>query len=130
VASVTLYEPVRFALLCETDEPLWQAIVRAGRGIGALELAGLPLAAAQRFVDYWSGEGAWERLPASRQQAVALRMPKVQAEFEALFADRIPVAAYRALRMPVRVVCGSASPASVLTTLPGVILRTVAPSLA
>jgi len=35
----------------------------------------------------------------------------VRAEFEALFADTLPAAAYRALRMPVRLITGSASPA-------------------
>jgi pimeloyl-ACP methyl ester carboxylesterase len=37
-------------------------------------------------------------------------MPKVHAEFEALFADRVPAAAYRRLTMPVRLLGGSRSP--------------------
>jgi pimeloyl-ACP methyl ester carboxylesterase len=111
VASLTLYEPVRFALLRETDPVLWREIVDAGRHIGALALEGRDTASAQVFVDYWSGAGAWQRLPAARQSAVALRMPKVQAEFEALFADPVPTEAYGALRVPLLVVCGTASPA-------------------
>jgi len=111
VASLTLYEPVRFALLRHADDALWRDIVDTGRRIGVLALSGGLQASAQVFVDYWSGEGAWGRLPPARQDAVARRMPKVQAEFEALFADTTPLAAYRALRMPVRVVRGTASPA-------------------
>ena len=111
VASLTLYEPVRFALLRETDPGLWRDIVDAGRRIGALALAGATVESARVFVDYWSGAGAWQRLSAARQSAVARRMAKVQAEFEALFADPVPVAAYRVLRVPLRVVRGTASPA-------------------
>lgn len=111
VASLTLYEPVRFALLRDADPDLWREIVDAGRRIGALALEGRDLAAAQVFVDYWSGAGAWQRLAAARQSAVAQRMPKVQAEFEALFADPVPADAYRALRVPLRLVRGTASPA-------------------
>ena len=37
-------------------------------------------------------------------------MPKVQAEFEALFADPMSPAAYGELEMPVQLVCGCASP--------------------
>jgi pimeloyl-ACP methyl ester carboxylesterase len=110
VASVTVYEPVRFALLQHGDAPLWRDIVAAGRHIGALALDGRLDASAQAFVDYWSGTGAWQSLTSARRAAVAQRMPKVQAEFEALFADDVPFEAYRALAMPLRIVCGTESP--------------------
>jgi pimeloyl-ACP methyl ester carboxylesterase len=62
------------------------------------------------FVDYWSGPGAWSALPASRRVAVAERMPKVRAEFEALFDDDVEPAAYAALTMPTVVLVGDRSP--------------------
>lgn len=111
IASLTLYEPVRFALLRGHDEGAWRDIVGAGRRIGALALAGRLHESAAAFVDYWSGSGAWRRLSPLRQDGVARRMPKVQAEFEALFDDPISPAAYGQLEMPVHLVCGSASPA-------------------
>lgn len=112
VRSLTLYEPVRFALLFREDATAdaGAAIVGVGRRIGHEVLSGALDAAAQRFVDYWSGEGAWQRLAPSRQQALARRMTKVQTEFEALFADPVPADAYRALRMPVQLLGGSRSP--------------------
>lgn len=110
VASLTLYEPVRFALLRGQDPDAWQDIVGTGRRIGLLALAGRLHESARVFVDYWSGEGAWQRLSAARQDAIARRMPKVHAEFEALFADRVPESTYGLLPMPLRVVCGTASP--------------------
>lgn len=110
VRSLTLYEPVRFALLREAEPALWQTIVAVGREIGALARAGRTDDAAARFVDYWSRAGAWQALAPQRRQAVAMRMPKVCAEFEALFGDAVPEADYRRLRLPVRVLAGTRSP--------------------
>jgi pimeloyl-ACP methyl ester carboxylesterase len=45
-----------------------------------------------------------------QQHALAQRMPKVHAEFVALFADRVPASAYGALTMPVCLLGGSRSP--------------------
>jgi len=107
--SLTLYEPVRFGLL-DDDEPAWHEIRDVGCGVGALARAGDTAAAAARFIDYWSGPGAWDRMPASRQAAVALGMVKVGAEFDALFADRTPAAAFSTLPMPVTLLVGGRSP--------------------
>lgn len=109
VLGLTLYEPVRFALL-DRQSVDWTAIVRVGQRIAALTRAQRLAAAAQSFVDYWSGPGTWARLPAPRQAAVADRMPKVGAEFEALFNDGVPPAAYAALTMPMVVLTGDRSP--------------------
>lgn len=112
VKSLTLYEPVRFALLFghPTTETTGETIVGVGRRIGLEVLSGAHQAAAARFVDYWSGEGSWAALEPRRRDALARRMPKVQAEFEALFADRVPITAYRTLELPVRLLGGSRSP--------------------
>jgi pimeloyl-ACP methyl ester carboxylesterase len=112
VKSLTLFEPVRFAVLFgdrETSEA-GEAIVSMGRRIGLTVLSGRLAAAAATFVDYWSGEGAWDAMSPGRQAALAARMPKVHAEFETLFADRVPLAAYSRLTMPVRLIRGDRSP--------------------
>jgi pimeloyl-ACP methyl ester carboxylesterase len=113
VRSLTLYEPVRFALLDDTPA-LWRAIVGVGRRIGALTLAGRATDAAELFVDYWSGRGRWAATPAPRQAALALRMSKVQAEFEALFSDRLRAPDLAALDLPVHLLTGETSPAPAL----------------
>lgn len=112
IASLTLYEPVRFALLFgrPATQEAAEAIVGVGRRIGMAVLSGRTREAAQCFVDYWSGDGAWTQLGDGARHALAERMPKVQAEFEALFADRVPAAAYRSLTMPVQLIGGSRSP--------------------
>lgn len=111
VRSLTLYEPVRFALLRSDDtRDDWRAITAVGRGIVALAGSGEVEAAARVFVDYWSGVGSWEALPPHARKGIQLRMPKVCAEFEALFDDRTPLAACGALRMPLRLLVGGRSP--------------------
>ena len=112
VASLTLYEPVRFALLNHGPAfaASFEAIVGVGRRIGLDVISGSLQRAAARFVDYWSGDGTWAALSPQRRLVVAARMPKVQAEFEAIFADRVPPAAYRTLTMPVTLLGGSRSP--------------------
>jgi pimeloyl-ACP methyl ester carboxylesterase len=112
VKSLTLYEPVRFALLFgqAATRPTGEAIVAVGQRIGEEVLAGALHAAAARFMNYWSGEGAWQAISPRARQTLAQRMPKVRADFEALFADGVPAAAYRQLTMPVHLIGGTRSP--------------------
>ena len=112
VASLTLYEPVRFALLLSDPalRGVGESVIAAGRRIGSLAGQGELHAAARAFVDYWSGTGSWERLQPSRRDAVATRMHKVAAEFDALFQDPVRPMDYAALRMPVRLLQGTRSP--------------------
>ena len=105
VRGLWLYEPVLFALLRGDDTAHWRDIVAAGRVIGALARNGQVEASASHFVDYWSGRGAWASLAPPRRRAIAERMAKVAAEFDALFDDDLPTTAYRALHVPVRVLC-------------------------
>ena len=99
VARLTLYEPTRFALLLDGGEP---------RGD-----AGRDAAAAELFVDYWSGAGTWAAMDAGRQARLAPQMSKVGAEFVAAFADPLPLEMWRALEMPVLLLGGETSPAPV-----------------
>lgn len=126
VKSLTLFEPVRFALLRHdpATAAAAEAIVAVGRRIGMEAMSGALHAAARRFVDYWSGDGAWSALAAPRRDALAARMPKVRAEFEALFADPVPASAYRTLHMPVHLMGADRSPLparQVLALLSGVL---------
>jgi hypothetical protein len=45
-----------------------------------------------------------------RRALQAAAMPKVHAEFQAIFADRVPASAYRDLPMPIRLIGGTCSP--------------------
>ena len=83
VRSLTLYEPVRFALLFGRPDTAaeGEAIVAVGRRIGAQARQGQLQEAAQTFVDYWSGQGSWLAIDPRRRDALAQRMPKVVSEF-------------------------------------------------
>ncbi|MDO8905600.1 alpha/beta fold hydrolase [Hydrogenophaga sp.] len=111
VAGLYLFEPVRFALLNNpADRSAWEEITGVGQTIAAFARSGHLHASAEIFVDYWSGIGTWASLPLSRRDAVAARMPKVRAEFGALFSDDTEPAHYARLPMPVHLFQGSTSP--------------------
>jgi pimeloyl-ACP methyl ester carboxylesterase len=119
VASLTLYEPVRFALLFGAIEPTDEAatIVAARNQIMATAdrfalavRSGRPEEAAAMFADYWGGAGTWSAMDPRRRRNQAALMPKVFAEFHALLSDRVPASAYAALTMPVRLLDGTGSP--------------------
>jgi pimeloyl-ACP methyl ester carboxylesterase len=115
--SLTLYEPMRPALLRDgpaQDRRLFDEFVGFGREIGVAVLRGRGQAAAQCFVDYWTGAGAWSALPAPRQDAIVARMVKVNAEFGALCGDTLKLEALRRVDVPVTLLCGTRSPAPAL----------------
>lgn len=103
VKSLVVFEPVLFGLLLgdmhsHAEAQQVRALAAALHAFAAQERAD---AAAERFVDFWSGSGAWARLPAPRQAAVAQRMPGVVRHFDAVFAalDPRPTLADEALPM-------------------------------
>jgi pimeloyl-ACP methyl ester carboxylesterase len=114
VRSLTLYEPVRFGLLqAPGARSLRAEALELGHAVAALVRGQRLHAAAERFVDYWSGPGAWAACGGRRRAGIAQAMPKVAEEFGALFADQVPAHAWSRLAMPVRLLAGSASPAPV-----------------
>jgi pimeloyl-ACP methyl ester carboxylesterase len=112
VLSLTLYEPVRFGVLRgAATRTLWRDAMALGQAVREHVLARRCSEAAALFVDYWSGPGAWAACNERRRAAIAAGMSKVDAEFGALFADEVPLQVWRCLRMPVRLLMGSESPA-------------------
>jgi len=93
VRSLVAYEPVVFRLLLEHEEAgnELRGFVSAARVTRDCVEQGELLQAARRFTEYWAGTGAWQALPASRQEAMALRMPSVMRQFDALFGTPVPI---------------------------------------
>lgn len=113
VKSLTLYEPGRFALLLRDAQSLaiGHEMAQLARTAETWMVWGRLHAAAELFVDYWSGAGTWTAMDDTRRDAVVRGMPKVRAEFEAAFADPLPLEVHAAaLTMPVRVIVGGRSP--------------------
>jgi len=108
VRSLVAYEPVLFGLLL--DDPFSrrevQAVVGVAEAMRVRVAQGQPDAAAQRFIDFWSGPGAWASLSAERQQGFAARVPAVLQQFDGLFGDPLALADLARLRMPTLLLSG------------------------
>ena len=113
VRSVVVYEPVLFPWLSNdpTSHNLVQEVAAVAASIHDHLRRGDTHSAAQRFINFWSGDGAWESLPASKQSSIAPRMLAVSHHFDALFSDTLQRTELELLRMPIMVVSGSRSPA-------------------
>ena len=112
VRALALYEPTLFSLLDQqapgqnAASGIRQVVDDAAAAIDAAR----PAAAAQRFIDYWMGDGSWDAMPQSRQAVVAASMSNVRGWGQALFGDRTPLEAFRALDVPVLYMVGARSP--------------------
>lgn len=109
VRSLVVYEPVMFSLLrADPDsQPVMKGLTAIVEAMRASLAQGLPQAAAQRFIDLWSGDGAWASLAPERQQAFAARMPVVLQHFDALFGDPFSAGDLARLDMPLRLFFGA-----------------------
>ena len=114
VLSLTLYEPVAFGLLpsLAPDEPAWEEIRDVAAMLGTALDRGDGPGAARGFCGYWQGRDVWPELDDAQRQRLAEAMPTVRRHFEALFAARWSDSLLGLLRMPVHLICGSASRAS------------------
>lgn len=113
IASLTLYEPTSFHVLRGLGPDGRRAlheICTIAEGINELILAGRHHDAAQAFVDYWNGIGAFVTLSPEARASVARFMPYGVLNFQALCEERVSLAAYRRLRVPLRILCGALSP--------------------
>jgi pimeloyl-ACP methyl ester carboxylesterase len=127
VHSLALYEPVLFRLLAEHAPGFYAArevfdlATFVWEQVAQQRLA----AAAERFVDYWSGPQAWQRLAPERQQAVAARMPVIEQQFRSLVHEALAPAALAGLAMPLLCLHGTRSTSAALQV--AALLRTLLP---
>jgi pimeloyl-ACP methyl ester carboxylesterase len=128
VRALALYEPTLFAVIeAERPAPNDADGIRAAvlRAAAALE-AGDTDAAARHFIDYWMGEGAWQQTPEARKPAIAASVANVRRWAHALMTEPTPLAAFRALDLPVLCMVGKRSTSSahgVARRLAGVLPR-------
>lgn len=114
VRALALYEPTLFALLdAESRLPNEADGIRKAVTSAASELAaGNRGAAAEQFIDYWMGGGAWGRMPESRRAPIEASIVNVQGWATALFEEPTPLSAFKVLKLPVLLMVGKDSPAS------------------
>ena len=114
VRALVLYEPTLFALVDAAfprpneADGIRHTVERAGAALAA----GNRSAAAQHFIDFWMGAGAWPSTPQSRRTAIEAAVVNVQGWAQALFAEPTSLKALGALTMPVLLMLGKNSPAS------------------
>ncbi len=103
IASLTLYEPVALHLLRTAgvaERAAFDEIMAFARQIDRAVLCGAYWAAAERFVDHWSGAGAWAATDPDAQARIARYIPKACLEFRAMAEETTPRAAYRQFGFP------------------------------
>lgn len=114
VQALALYEPTLFALVeQESAAPNDVDGIRntVSASVAALA-AGDATAAARRFIDFWMGEAAFDRMPGRNRAAIAEAIVNVQGWKDALFGEPTPAAAFRKLEVPVLLLVGAQSPLS------------------
>lgn len=114
IRALALYEPVLFALLDAESPPPNDAdgIRGAVAGAAAALDAANPTGAAEYFIDYWMGRGAWVHTPEPRKGPISASIINVRGWGRALFDEPTPLAAFSKLNVPVLYMMGSDSPAS------------------
>jgi len=114
IRALALYEPTLFSLLDAESPPPNDAdgIRSAVAGAGAALDAANPAAAAECFIDYWMGSGAWVPTPEPRKAPIIASIHNVRGWGKALFDEPTPLAAFSKLNIPVLYMMGKDSPAS------------------
>jgi len=113
IRSLTAYEPVLFNLLFEMkEEKSSEEIWMVSDDIYWLSVDKRYTDAARRFIDYWAGEGSWDKMPGWMQEAIEKRMGKVSSDFDATLGNLTPLSAYRDLKVPTLYMYGLQSPQS------------------
>ena len=109
--SLAIYEPVLFGLLlAEAPESAESREILAVRDdtVRLVDEGDLE-AAAERFLDYWMGEGAWAATSEQRRPVLAGAMRAVKQEWHALFDEPAGLTAFAAIEVPALLLTGSAS---------------------
>lgn len=114
VRAIAVYEPTLFSLI-EADGPapndadgIRETAAASGRAVDADDLD----SAARLFIDYWMGEGAWQKTPENRKPAIAASLANVRRWAYALLHEPTPLNAFRALDVPLLYMVGQRSPLS------------------
>jgi len=107
--SLTLIEPSAFHLL-RCGDAMDTAALREICGVAAQARAdfasGAHLEGFGRFVDYWSGPGAWAAMPAEKRAAFSTQLGSIVLDFQALLGEPSGLEDLRGLPLPTLLVQG------------------------
>lgn len=110
VASLTVYEPAQPLLLFE--DGLHTPEAREARSLREVFVGHAATTfgrwrAAREYVDYWSGPDTWNTLSFAQRRRINGLVPKIAAEWDALFSASAALGDVSALTMPVKILYGS-----------------------
>jgi pimeloyl-ACP methyl ester carboxylesterase len=105
LAALILYEPILFFLLQPHGEAEAFAEIDAVRRdcLAAAERGDWE-AMGHRFIDYWSGPGAWEATNDERKTPILAMLRPVVPEFEMMFGATPTLDAWKGIHAPVHVI--------------------------
>ena len=114
VRALALYEPTLFAVVdAEKAAPngadgIRNTVTASGAALDAGDREG----AARLFIDFWMGDGSWDRMPEQRRPAIADSVVNVRRWGHALFTEPTPTQTFASVRVPVLYMVGETSPES------------------
>lgn len=109
ILSMSLYEPVAFRMLDDDDESL-REVKRMAERVSSLVVTGQLQDAAERFVDFWNGDGYFASLSLNARTSIARRIAKVPLDFQACHRYAPRDGDLRAIAMPSLLLVGTRSP--------------------
>lgn len=109
IRSLTLFEPVAFHLLPETEEALTRVrrMIEVADGYIKQEKYD---AAAEYFVDYWSAPGTFSSYPGVIRRTFCAGIKKLHLDFRALVGEPLSLEDYGKIERPVCLIAGKQSP--------------------
>ena len=114
VKSLTLYEPVAFHILKRggrVEQFLLRDLEIVEEALVRSIAEGRPNQGMRVFVDFWSGDGAWDRMSKEHRQKLTTLASSVAMDFANGFAESWTVDELADLTMPVLMLMGMESPA-------------------
>jgi pimeloyl-ACP methyl ester carboxylesterase len=111
VRSIAVYEPVAMSVLrTREDDDALQTLRTIRRTWKATATTGVDEEWLRDFVEWWNGEGAWDRLPAETRDAFRVVGWKLFQEVMTLTADATSGETYATIAAPTLLLRGDASP--------------------
>lgn len=107
--SLTLYEPIAFHLMPGTH-PVMAELLAVQRQVEASLQRRDAGAGVAGFVDYWSGPGAFARMPDERRAVLCQLLPKIALELRAVTDESTRADRYQRIGAPVCLMGGRESP--------------------
>jgi len=116
IQSITVYEPVLFTLLFAAGQTHRSAseVFRVVEDMQQDYQTGDAASATRRFIDYWSGDGAWNQFTPDLHASMSAKAGMVLANFEALISERNLFITLRELDLPTLCLYGDESPATTI----------------